>query len=158
MMPYKKRILFFLGLTLLLLACGLPGLEDGYLNLNFEIDESRFEDMMRDGTFNVNNQNVFDEINDVEFSDGQIHVTGTRNGVEGYFDFTISAADNQLQVAIIDYEMAGLELDIDQLNEQLATSLAGASGQSGEVEWTNVEVTDDAIVMDIRVRVVQEDQ
>ena len=157
-MPYQKRILFVLGVILLLLACNLPGLQDGYLELNFDIDESQFEDMMRDGTITINNQNLFDEINDVEFSEGQIHVAGTRDGVAGYIDFSLSAEDNQLQAAILDYEIAGVDLDIAQLNEQLATSLAGASGQSGEVEWTHVAVTDDAISMEFRVRVTEEGQ
>ena len=154
-MKYKKALIFIVGVTMLLLACGIPGLEDGYLNFDFEIDEAQFEQLMQDGNFTVNGENVFDLITAVDFRDGVIPIEGTRDGVDGYVDVALSSVDNQLNVEIVDHDVQGMDANLDEANQALTDALAGATDQSGDIEFTNVEVTDDAIVMELRVRVSQ---
>ena len=90
------------------------------------------------------------------FRDGIVHIEGTREGVDGYVDVSFTSEDNQIKVEIVDHNVNDIEADIDQLNETLAETVTGATNQSGDIEFSNVEVTDDAIVLDIRVRVTQE--
>ena len=155
-MKFRKAIIFVAGVMMLLLACGIPGLEDGYLNLDFELDEAQFMNLIEDGTFVINGENVFDLVTSVDFRDGVIHIEGTRDGVDGFVDIALSAEDNQLKAEIVDYDVAGMEENLEQANQVLSDSLSQATGQAGDVEFTNVEVTDEAIVMSLRVRVVQE--
>ena len=155
-MKYKKVLIFFVGAAALLFACGIPGLEDGYLNFDFEIDEAQFEELMQDGNFTINNENVFAFITGVDFRDGVVRIEGSRNGEDGYVDVALSAVDNKLNVEIVDYDVSGMEENLDEAKQALAESLTGATNQSGEVEFTRVEVTDEVIVMEFRVRVTQE--
>lgn len=152
-MRYKKRLIFVIGLTLLLLACGIPGLEDGYLNLDIEFSESEFEETMQNGNLTINNENVFEEITAVDFQEGIVHMEGIRNGEEAFIDISFASEEGQLVVEVVDHNVADLGSDLDQLNEALANSISAGTDQSGEVEFTNVEVTDDTFILEMRVRV-----
>ena len=66
-MKFKKLLMFVAGVALLLMACGIPGLEDGYLSFNIEINENQFQELMQNGNFTINNENVFDLVTAVDF-------------------------------------------------------------------------------------------
>ncbi len=152
--------LFAIALTSL--GCGpLPNVNINRqgATIDVSLSEERVDGLLRRAEVMVNEdgQAILDQITEIDFQDGVIHVEDTYNDPSGEtqigtLDVEISATDGQLNVQLINVDIAGVDqAQIERANEELAREFATAAEQ-GDVEFQDVTITDDELQMSIRVK------
>jgi hypothetical protein len=166
-MDAKKGNSFLIMLAVLAmlfssLACSLAGsLNTGKdLDINVSLKESDVNSILDRSTNRMNESDqLLKKIDRVDFQDGVIKVYGTyqRNGEtkEGSYNVSLSAENGQLVAKIVDVNIEGMTVDSSQvtkINDELSKDLSKtASENQGKVEFTKVDVTDDAVNIGVKV-------
>ena len=157
------RIKFFTVTVLTLVAltslgCGpISNISRQGATIDVSLSEERVDGLLRRAEVMVDEsgQAVLEQITEIDFRDGVIHVEGTysANGATqtGSVDLEMSATNGQLNVQLTNVDIAGVDpAQIERANEELAREFAAAAEQ-GDVEFRDVTVTDTEVQMTIRI-------
>ncbi len=155
-------VLMALAMLLATLACSFTGsLNTGKdLNVNVSLKESDINHILENSTSKLDQKDdLLDKIDHVDLKDGVIQVFGTyeRDGAtkEGSYNVSLSAENGQLMAKIVEVNIEGITLDSSQvtkINDELSKDLSQAASENqGKVEFTKVEVTDDAVNISVKV-------
>jgi hypothetical protein len=162
----KNRTLWVTIVALILvfanLACSFSGSLNSNegLTVNIELQESDLNSILERSNSRIDDEDaLLKDVDQVDFQDGLVRVFGTYDldGVsgEGSYDVAVSAEDGALVAEIVGVDIEGVSLDdprIERINEELSRELAESAQESqGEVEFTNVEVTDDVMKLSVRI-------
>ncbi len=159
---YVLFVLVALAILLVTLACSFTGsLNTGKdLNVNVSLKESDINRILENSTSQLDqNDELLRKIDSVDCKDGVIQVFGTyeQDGVtkKGSYSVSLSAENGQLVAKIVDVSIEGITLDSPQvakINDELSKDLSKAASENqGKVEFTKVEVTDDAVNISVKV-------
>jgi len=161
-------ILAVLALLLMAtVACSFSGntFKSGSAQINVSLKESEINTLLENSTNHIEEEDVLlKKITRVELHDGFLRVFGVydRPGggeADGSYDVTFRAEDGALKAEITGVEMESADgavtlsdQRIQRLNEELASALERSARESqGEVEFESVEVTEDALNMQVKV-------
>ncbi len=150
--------LILLAVTLTSLGCGpISNISRQGATIDVSLTEERVDGLLRRAEVMVDESGdaMLQQITEIDFRDGVIHVEGTydANGQtqSGSVDLQMSAVDGQLNVQLVNVDIAGVNpAQIERANQELAREFAAAAEQ-GDVQFTDVTVTDDELQMTIRI-------
>ncbi len=144
------------------LGCGpISNISREGATIDVSLSEERVDGLLRRAEVMVDEsgQAVLEQITAIDFRNGVIHVEGTytANGATqtGSVDLAMSATDGRLNVQLTNVDIAGVsQAQIERANEELAREFATAADQ-GDVQFTDVTVTDSEVQMTIRINFQQ---
>jgi hypothetical protein len=152
-----------LAMILAGLACSFSGRIDSANNLvvNVELKESDINRLLERNSERLDKDAILRKITKVDLQEGLIRVFGTyeKEGVtlEGSYDLEMKAENGQLMVEIVGVDIEGVELSderIQRMNDELSKDLAESAREShDEVEFTKVEVTEEAVKISLKVKI-----
>lgn len=149
-------------------ACSFSGdtFKSGSAQINISLKEDEINTLLENSTNHIEDGDVLlKEITRVEMHDGFLRVFGrydVKGGgeTEGSYDVIFRAEDGALKAEITGVDMKNADGSavtlsdsrIQHLNDELAESLARSARQSqGEVEFESVEITEEALTMQVKV-------
>jgi hypothetical protein len=154
--------LVLLAATLVLssLACAFSGnLREGTVDIT--LDEDMLNRMLReDNKASDDGADLLKDITAVDMQDGIIRVIGVYDTpageeAEGSYDVATYAENGELRAELVAVNMEGVSMDdprIERVNAELTRELAETAAENrGEVEFTNVEVTEDGLKISLKL-------
>lgn len=151
------------------LACSFSTFDfrSGNANVDLTLHEDEINHLLAESdNHSQDNDVLFKQVTSVDLSNDFVRVYGvydTPNGKEatGSYDVDLRAENGELKAEIIGVDVKGASLSdprIQHVNDELAESLSrSARESSGEVEFQSVEITDDALNMQVKVKWQSED-
>ena len=161
----RRRGLHFIKLAPFLLiiaatACGTSiAVDSTGVEITVPLSESVVNRLLRHSVVDQDDDNLLDEITSIDMQPGFIRMFGTYtnsdgSSVPGSVDLTMSAKDGALNAEITAVDIAGLDIDhprVTHVNDLMSDAFADEASDDDEVEFVNVDITEDGMEITIRV-------
>ncbi|MCP4544194.1 MAG: hypothetical protein GY832_44345 [Chloroflexi bacterium] len=152
----RAKLVFLLvplTLAVLALACG------GSATIPITLSEEDVNLIIQNSTVTSGPDDLLVEVSSVDMQDGFIRINGTyerEDGtiVPGSCDLALTAQDGMLEAEITAVNISGIDLNdkrITRINDTLTKEFAKSASDTGEVEFTSVTITEDALTFVIKI-------
>ena len=157
---FIKLAPFLLIMALAATACGTSiAVDSTGVEITVPLSESVVNRLLRHSVVDQDDDNLLDEITSIDMQPGLIRMFGTYtnsdgSSVPGSVDLTMSAKDGALNAEITAVDIAGLDIDhprVTHVNDLMSDAFADEASDDDEVEFVNVDITEDGMEITIRV-------